>query len=301
MKGDETIMLQKGLVFDPDTGLESFSSDCQEHFIQTLKKVKKIAEQQVNGTIQWVGVATSASRIAANAQAFYTKIRDELGIAIIVITPQEEGHLGFLTAAAVSKVAREWLVALDSGHGSFQVTTEIGERTVVAKGEIGYAFAQTALFNEVRKRVFRRGEEEPSPNPVSIEEAEKLVAILEERQPLMPEELKEKLLQRETTVVGAGNKHNIVAVGFIAASNLGYIKNGSTTFTRTHLWDAITHYCGRDDKYLESQDFAEKKEAVVGLILLYSIMKSLKIPKITYAVSNGNCEGLLVDDRHWNQ
>lgn len=70
-----------------------------------------------------------------------------------------------------------------------------------------------------------------------------------------------------------------------------------TTYTKDELWAAIEEHCGLTDR--EMQKFYKPEDAVVGMILLYSILDGFGIDQLTYSFANGCCEGLLVDPSFW--
>lgn len=266
------------------SGKDYFSEKVQQVAIDTLAKVQE--DLCLYNVEEWSGIATAASRKAKNAQELYDRIKQDLGIEITIISQEEEGRIGFATAAAVSGLPKETIVAYDSGSGSFQLTTEIDDQLKVVQGDFAYISALSTLVQEIRKKKL---DYHSSPNPVSIDEAKKLVCLLKEKLPKISKEFAEKLKQETTTVVGFGNQNFIFATGAVATEK--------TTYTKEELWNAIAQHCDLCDAELKK--FAQPEEALVGMILLYTVMDGLGIDELNYCYANGSCEGLLIDPTYW--
>jgi len=76
-------------------------------------------------------VATSAIRDASNADAFLARARKRTGLAIRVLSREEEAHYGYL--AAVNSTTLSDGCVLDMGGGSMQLV-QVAERRAVASG-----------------------------------------------------------------------------------------------------------------------------------------------------------------------
>ncbi len=256
--------------------------------IQTVafEKLKDLKEDlSVHKPTEWKGIATAASRQAGNAREMYEKINRDLGIDISIISQNEEGRLGFATAAAVSGIPQERLIAVDSGSGSFQITTLIDDELKVVEGELGYIPSLEALM-EIRGETL---DLHTPPAPVTLEEAKLLVKKMKEKMPTVPETISEKLQNSAPSIVGIGNENFIFAMGATGV--------GKDTFTKEELWDAIVYYAGKPPE--ELTQFSKPDTAVLGMVLLYTIMDSMQLEQLTSHHANGSCEGLLVDTTYW--
>jgi exopolyphosphatase / guanosine-5'-triphosphate,3'-diphosphate pyrophosphatase len=69
-----------------------------------------------------VAVGTMGLRSAGNSDEFIARVRERSGVAIEVITGQEEGRLAYLAAKAGLGLAEARLVVFDTGGGSTQFT-----------------------------------------------------------------------------------------------------------------------------------------------------------------------------------
>lgn len=264
-------------------GNSALSEKIQRVAFEKLANLKK--ELSIHRPTEWKGIATAASRQATNAQDMYEKINNDLGIAISIISQNEEGRLGFATAAAVSGIPVEKIIAVDSGSGSFQITTLIDEELKVIEGELGY-IPSLEMLMDIRGQKL---DLETPPATVTLQEAKLLVERLREKMPPLPETFLEKLQNSSESIVGIGNENFIFAMGATGV--------GKNTFTKHELWDAITYYAGKPAEDL--RQFAKPDTAVLGMVLLYSIMDSMNLKQITSHHANGSCEGLLVEQEYW--
>jgi exopolyphosphatase/guanosine-5'-triphosphate,3'-diphosphate pyrophosphatase len=264
-------------------GNSEFSQEIQQTALNTLANLQ--TELEPHKPQEWTGIATAASRQAKNGQKMYDKIEQELGMRISIISQQEEGRLGFLTAAAVSEVPQDLLVSFDSGSGSFQLTTQINGELEVIEGQLGHIPSLEVLMN-------LRGQTldfSTLPEPVTLEEASLLVQEMRGRLPELSPAFIQKLKDPNTVVVGIGNENFIFAMGSTAV--------GKKTYTKAELWSAIEKHAGKPAS--EMQNFSKPHESVLGMVLLYTIMDGLGIDQLTYSYANGSCEGLLIDANYW--
>ncbi len=265
-------------------GNSMLSETIQETAIKTLAGLKE--ELAHYKPTEWKGIATAASRQATNAQEMYDRIHDALDMHISIISQEEEGRLGFATAAAVSQINPEKLIAVDSGSGSFQMTTHINGELEVIEGQLGYIPSLEALM-AIRGQTLDLS----SPvSPVQPQEVEPLVQILQAKMPPMTDVFLQKLKHPDSEVVGIGNENFIFAMGATGV--------GKKTFTKEELLQAIYAHAGKPAE--EMKHFAFPNTAVLGMALLYSIMDSMQIDELTSVSANGVCEGLLVDANYWS-
>jgi exopolyphosphatase/guanosine-5'-triphosphate,3'-diphosphate pyrophosphatase len=260
-----------------------FSEKIQETAIATLASLQN--ELACHRVDEWKGIATAASREALNAQQMYDKIDQELGVNISIISQGEEGRLGFITAAAVSGIDPENLISLDSGSGSFQLTSLINNDLEVVEGQLGHIPSLEILMK-------LRGQPldlQTPPKTVTLEEATVLVEQMTPLMPQMSEEFAQKVHNPSSTVVGIGNENFIFAMGAQAV--------GKNTYTKAELWEGIKKHAGLPPEQMG--EYTKPHEAVLGMVLLYSIMDAMDINELTYAYANGSCEGLLVDAHYW--
>lgn len=260
------------------------SEKIQTVAMNTLANVQK--ELAVYKPVEWKGIATAASREAKNAQNFYDRIHEILGMNISIISQNEEGRLGFATAAAVSGIPVEQLLAVDSGSGSFQLTAMINGDLKVIEGQLGYIPSLEALM-EIRNQTL---DLQTPPSPVTLKEAEQLVEKLRAKMPQVSDAFVQKIQDPTTSIVGIGNENFIFAMGATGV--------GKPNFTKEELWQAIVRHAGKPAE--EMKQFSKPNTAVLGMVLLYSIMDSIGLDHLTAYYANGSCEGLLVDASYWS-
>jgi exopolyphosphatase / guanosine-5'-triphosphate,3'-diphosphate pyrophosphatase len=117
---DEKEYTRLGQGMTEDRGL---TADAMERTEATLARMLSVAERfGVNDTY---AIATAAVRRAPNGSAFVADVRERIGLAIDVISEEEEGRLAFVSAAAnFSMEGRSAVV--DVGGGSTEVTRAVG-------------------------------------------------------------------------------------------------------------------------------------------------------------------------------
>lgn len=265
-------------------GNAEFSQAIQQLAINTIANLQK--EISSHQPTEWRGIATAASRQATNAQEMYDKIEQQLGVNISIISQNEEGRLGFMTAAAVSGINPEQLISFDSGSGSFQLTTIIDQKLQVVEGQLGHIPSLEALM-EIRGQTL---DLQTPPKTVQLDEVEILVKMLQKKLPPLSDAFKEKLKNPQAPIIGIGNENFIFAMGAAGV--------GKNTYTKQELAEAIKAHAGKPPE--EMDKFSKPHEAVLGMVLLFSIMDGMGIDQITYCYANGSCEGLLVDPHYWS-
>ncbi len=266
-------------------GKSKFSKEIRTVALNTLANLK--TELAPHNPEEWKGIATAASRQAKNGQKMYDQIEQELGMRISIISQEEEGRLGFVTAAAVSQVPQERLISFDSGSGSFQLTTQLSGELEVVEGQLGHIPSLEVLMKMRGKTL----DFSTPPEPVTLEEAKLLVQEMKGRLPELSDQFKQKLKDPKAVVVGIGNENFIFAMGATAV--------GKNTYTKQELWTAIEKHAGKPAS--EMTKFSKPHESVLGMVLLYTIMDGLDIDQLTYSYANGSCEGLLIDTNYWDK
>lgn len=265
-------------------GKSLLSEKIQGVAFEKLKDLQK--EMVIYHPTEWKGIATAASRQAKNAPEMFQKINEDLGIDISIISQNEEGRLGFATAAVVSGTPQEKLIAVDSGSGSFQVTTLVEGQLEVIEGQLGY-IPSLEMLMEIRGQKL---DLQTPPATVTLREAELLVKKMRSKMPPVSDIFLQKAKDPSNRIVGIGNENFIFAMGATGV--------GKETFTKEELWQAIVNHAGKPAEELKG--FSKPDTAVLGMVLLYSIMDSMGLGSLTSCYSNGSCEGLLVDQEYWS-
>jgi len=128
---------------------EGFAEETIITIINTLRKLKEKVDQ-LGGKCELSGFATAVFRDAPNSEIVTRRIIDELGIRIKVITSEEEGHLGFKTAAIISQVATDKMIVWDSGAGGTQLMKKNGDNIEVVSRE---GFGGQVIANKIKEKL----------------------------------------------------------------------------------------------------------------------------------------------------
>ncbi len=107
----------------------------QDQIVSILKSLKSIGESY--GSVQFDAVATELFRAAPNGREIAKNVSALLNMEIKVISPEEEGILGFLTIIQEANLNPEEIVVLDIGSGSFQITCKKRDKFLVYSAAFG--------------------------------------------------------------------------------------------------------------------------------------------------------------------
>ncbi len=234
-------------------------------------------------------VATEAFRIAKNAPALLERIKNETGLGVVVVSQEEEGILGFISAVNEVEVDPDRVVCCDFGGGSFQITAKCNDRYSVYQGKLG----KNRLKNMVLK--IQGKEESPtvSPNPISKAQATKAIQLIQEQVHDLPAELRQTLNRSDLVVLGVGN-HPL------------YGMPDNAHFDKARVLKELDCRLNLDDKAIQARDAIpqEKKDAsvyvVLNLIQACAVMEALKMTQIHYVGTPGaNAVGALLSPQYW--
>jgi len=148
--------------------------------------------------------------------------------------------------------------------------------------EFGEVPALQTLFKILNKPFLKNF----SPNPLYAQDAFELIKAIQSQLPSIPDWMK----KNDKQVIGFGGKNCVF--------NFGVIATGKTTYSKEEVFTAILNECGKTDEQLTQYPV---REAIVGLILVYSIMDHCGFETVTYAKTNGSCEGMLVSPHFWER
>jgi exopolyphosphatase/guanosine-5'-triphosphate,3'-diphosphate pyrophosphatase len=128
--------------------------DAMERTAAAIEKMAREAKDY--GVLAIAAVGTAGLRIARNSATLLAMVRERTGIAIEVISGEEEGRLAYLAATAGLGTPEGSLVVFDTGGGSSQFSfgtgTHVDERFSVDVGAVRYT-ERFALDNAVSKEV----------------------------------------------------------------------------------------------------------------------------------------------------
>ena len=264
---------------------DMFSEEIQLSLIKTIQDLLKKGE--VFHPDRAHAIATEPFRIAKNAQEVITRVKKETGLDITVITQEEEGILGFLSAINEAKIDPDHVVVWDFGGGSFQLSTRMGEDYVVYQSKLGRVPFRNAVLDIQGKNL----KDTFSPNPIGVQVSCKAIEYVDKCLKDLPETLREKIKKPSTTILGIG----INPLWIIRVNCYSRLRVLSEYLQRIHLTDA--EIIQRDS--LESRN--EYPFIPSNLLLAYSIMKNLQIKKVLYVgTPSANAIGLLLTERYWS-
>lgn len=179
------------------------SEEIQKRGLEVLGGLRQIAGEL--GATQMRGVATEVFRKASNGGLYLERVAQQLGIHATVIAQTEEARLGWLTAVAALPPGNDAskVVAWDSGGGSFQVSARPGGQEVVCyNGAWGSTVATEALMTRIQGVDYMGGGS--SPNPVSADQARRLIEAIRATMEPPPSWLVELLRSDTGRVVAIG-------------------------------------------------------------------------------------------------
>mmetsp|Transcript_32179 Transcript_32179/g.54041 ORF Transcript_32179/g.54041 Transcript_32179/m.54041 type:complete len:333 (-) Transcript_32179:84-1082(-) len=272
------------------------STSIMDSTMEVISRLQAIAHKH---DAKMRGVATAVFRLATNANELLDRLNNELGIALEVVSQEEEGKIGFLTAASGLPEPEEArkkglppltpvdVVAWDSGGASFQLTISATCGFDVYQGPLGASLVTAMLLEKVQKRSFAS---QPSPNPVSLLQIQELCVLVAAEFPDAPVWLREKLAnQAHTQVIGIGGETCI----FSLASQI----LEKTEYTTEEVWSGIEKLAGSTDAELSK--YSQAHMVIPKLVLMHTVMNTIGIRQVRYLPSNGGCRGVLISPKYW--
>ncbi len=236
-------------------------------------------------------VATEPLRLAKNAAMLVEQINKKTGVSVTIVSQEEEGILGFLSAVNESDVDPDKAVSWDFGGGSFQITTKCGDHHSVYQGRLGKTPMKNALLKIQGKDVA----ETFSPNPISKSQVTQAIQFIKDNIKDIPLQLRQKLNHPDVVVLGVG-------------INPLWGMPQSENFDRNQVLKELDCRLNLDDAAIQLKDSipADRKEAfthvVSNLILAYGVMEAMDIHRVHYVGTPGaNAIGALLSPKYWKK
>lgn len=91
-------------------------------------------------------IATEGLRLAKNRDELVKRIENETGVPVTIVSQEEEGVLGFISAVSEADVDLDKAVVWDIGGGSFQITAMCGGQYSVYLGRFGKTPMKNAML-----------------------------------------------------------------------------------------------------------------------------------------------------------
>lgn len=278
------VALREDLVKSPEG---RFSSEIENKLVYAITEL--IKKSEAFHPQAYHAVATESFRLAKNGPALIGRIKKETGLDVTIISQEEEGVLGFISATNEVNVNPEKIISWDFGGGSFQITTKCEHQFCVYQGKLGKVPFRNALVRIQGKDVNRT----LTPNPISKRDLHQALQFIEENVKDMPVEILRKLRQPDVVVLGIG------------IHPLWGMKNNAS-YDQERVMQEIEKRLGLDDNAIikkDSIDEAHKDAAayvVSNLILAYGLMKALDIHQVKYVGTQGaNAVGTLLSTKYW--
>lgn len=108
------------------TGIEATGRLAGDRIAAAMTALSEFAaEARSNGATRLIGVATEATRVAANGREFLDRLRDEVGLEVATITGDREAELTFRGLQVQNDLQGDIVIA-DIGGGSTEVIIAVG-------------------------------------------------------------------------------------------------------------------------------------------------------------------------------
>lgn len=263
------------------------SSDIQNKTVEAISELIKKATPF--NPEAYHAIATEALRLAKNADTVVERIKNETGLTVTIVSQEEEGILGFISAVSEADINPDKVVSWDFGGGSFQITTKCGDHYSVYLGRLGKIPIKNILLKIQGKDL----DPLSSPNPISKSQAIQAIEFIKDNIKDVPIELRQKLKQSDVVVLGVG-------------INPLWGMQKSTHFDINRVFKELDCRLNLDDAAIRLKDAipADRKEAfphvVTNLILAYGVMEALGITQVHYVGTQGaNAIGALLSPKYW--
>jgi exopolyphosphatase/guanosine-5'-triphosphate,3'-diphosphate pyrophosphatase len=273
------VALRDDLAKSPDGRL---SEEIQNQMIDTISQlIKKTAPFHPE---EYHAIATESLRLAKNADIFLARIKKETGLSVTIISQDEEGVLGFISATNEANVDPDKAISWDLGGGSFQITAKCGDQYTVYQGKLGKVPFKIALLKMQGKEMDR------SPNPISKQQLDQALLFIIDTVKEFPFELHKKLKHPDVVVLGIG-------------INPLWGMQENTNYDKNRLLKEIESRLDLDDAAIMCKDSIDAGSSVYvvnNLILAYGIMDELEISEVHYVGTKGaNSVGTLLSPKYW--
>ncbi len=243
--------------------------------------------------VEFSGIATDVFRKAENGKDLLQNIEKDLGIHFQILSQEEEGRLGFLSAKILyPEIEEEDLLVWDSGNGSFQITAKIGDTYKIYQGPLGHGTIRVLLSKEIRKQEVLKSY--ASGNPIQMNEAPQITQEIKNLLPEIPLWLQDKLHSKKTVVATFGEGQSIFA---LVSRALG--KSSGDTITRLEAKKALEISLDKNDDFFDSNDLHRK--TATSALLVSSIMDHFDMQTIHYKTAIGNTSGILILPDLWKE
>lgn len=278
----------------------SLPPDVMRLGIEVLTDLVQVAKS--HGAQEFSGVATEVFRHAGNGGDFLKRVQHELGFSVSIVAQKTEAMLGLATAEAYAGAG---VTSWDSGGGSFQIAkagptaSATTPEMMMYAGRLGTVPACEILSAEILGKPFVSASSGApgvfAPNPVSFEDAERLVTLLTKRLDPVPEWL------AGCKVVAIGGDNSLFAV---ALRSLGRDPRVPGLIERSDLDALLGSVTEKTDEALRCVSGFHRESdnpatVVPKLALMVALARHLNFQQVSFQPTIGSCAGLAVSDEYY--
>lgn len=264
-----------------------FSDEACHQTVRAIQELmEKIAPFQAEA---YHAIATESLRLAKNGDALAQQIEKETGIPVTIVSQEEEGILGFISAVNEATVDPDEAISWDFGGGSFQITTKCKEGYCIYQGRLGKIPLKIALLDIQGKGA----DQTLTPNPISKSHAFEAFQFIKDNLNDVPYELIQKL-----------NSPNVMVLA-VGINPLWGMKQ-CFHFDKLRIFEELESRLNLDDEAIRIKDAMpmDRWDAAVyvasNLILAYGIMDALGINHVQYVgTESANAIGVLLSPHYW--
>lgn len=244
-----------------------FSEEIQLRGLRIFTELRTIANSE--GATHYAGTATSAFRAAKNAGDYVGRIKAQTGVALFIIEQQTEAQMGFLAAINEPSVDSNAVVVWDIGGGSQQFSAREQSEMKTSLVELG----SVGFKNEVLRQLQPEKPLSASPNPIGVENYERVVSLA-----------KQHALQHTTADVRALlERRQVIGIGSVHAQSILRQTRQTKAYDQSQVENALRERLAFTDTQIGSPFAASD---VTNLALVYGYMQALGIQSVRHLSVN---------------
>lgn len=256
-----------------------FSEKLLTQALEAVKTLRDAADQY--DVKEFGGFATEAFRQAQNSSELFKTMEDLYGIPVRLVSQQEEGELGFNTAVILGQEDPHHVVVWDTGAGSAQFTTLVGDAIQVLKIPAGAITAAKLIISDIQGKEATMAS---SPNPMTAQEAADGIVLIQKKLPELSPEWMHYLKEKAIITIGA-QPRSVVVHGKI------------------HTIEQVK--LGLEKRLYKSDEELSNDPEIEGFntgsfLLAYSTMQKYGIERVKHIrAGTGNTAAFLVNQKYW--
>lgn len=272
----QSLSVQYNEAFEKDNnGL--LNNEIQQEGIRQLeilvKKAKELKAKKIKG------VATSVFRMAKNGKDVIDTFSKKLKIPIRILSQEEEGHLGYLSALSQIDDKKRSILVWDIGGGSMQMFTyDVDKKPVYFLGQLASVTFKNMIVEIIQGKNINNAS---SPNPISQYKDQSIALARTYARLHVPAYIKKSASQIE--VIGIGGVHNLSIKNQMQLKDMSYSLEQLSSFAKSQVEKSDNDLIG---------DY--KATDVSNLLLVQGFMEALGINEVK--ILNANLlQGLLLE------